>query len=289
MGIASVLAMIDGGTGSDSAVRTALAVGRAFNAYVEFLHVEIEPESIIPVVAEGMPATTMSGLIEGAREMSAERAKAAQAVTRAAVDGAGLTLGDPDDDPVAGTFSVAWRRVLGSESSEGPRRARLFDLTVMARPSDEALLEGGSPLIDVLFESGRPVLMAPPTAPDAVGTTVAVAWRDTADAARAVAAANPFLREAGAVTLLTVQERDAETPLPDVGRYLRRHGVKPTSVALPEGSADTASRLLAAAGEAGADLMVMGAYGHSRLRELILGGVTRDVLKSAEIPVLMVH
>ena len=289
MSIASVLAMIDGGSGSEAAVSAALSVGGTFDAHVEVLHVEIDPESVIPVIAEGMPATTMSGLIEGAREMSEQQATAAHDTTMRLAKEAGLSVGDPDADPTPDRFTLAWRRVTGSAAIEGPRRARLFDLTVMARPGGEDLLEGGDPLIDVLFDSGRPVLMAPPTAPSSLGTHVAVAWRDTPDAARALALALPFLHRAKQVTLLSVTEPDAATPLSEVARYLRQQNIQPTSVALPDGSADTAARLLAAAEDAGADLLVMGAYGHSRLRELILGGVTREVLKSAEVPVLMVH
>jgi nucleotide-binding universal stress UspA family protein len=133
------------------------------------------------------------------------------------------------------------------------------------------------------------VLVAPPKAPAKLGGTVAIAWNGSAQAARAVEGALPFL--AGAkVTVLTAAEKDEFVAAPaELSAYLAWHGVS-ASTATVEADSDAAGEaLLAEAGKLGADLLVMGGYGHSRVREVILGGVTYHVLGNAEIPVLMAH
>jgi len=141
-----------------------------------------------------------------------------------------------------------------------------------------------------LMDSGTPLLVAPAGVPATVGGHVAVAWNGGLEAARAVTAAMPFLKGAEDVTVLTIGDPCPPEATPEaLTGYLASHGVK-ANIRNPESGGDSMSAaLLAAAGEVNADLMVMGAYTHSRLRELVFGGVTYEVLSAADIPVLMAH
>lgn len=144
----------------------------------------------------------------------------------------------------------------------------------------------------ILFDSGRPCLFLPPqTARPAQMTTVLVGWKNTRESARAVAEAMPILKQATSVIVVMVSEGDGSLgsePGADIGRYLSRHGIKP-EIRTASGAPDVGTALLREAQAHAADLIVMGGYGHSRLRELVLGGATRDVLVSSPIPVLMAH
>ena len=139
-------------------------------------------------------------------------------------------------------------------------------------------------------ETGRPILIAPPRASKTLATNIAVAWNDSAQAARAVAASMPFLTRADKVTILTVKGPDEAAASPrDLSAHLTWHGVKASTKTVIAGSRHAGEALLAECQGLGADLLVMGGFGHSRVREIILGGVTQHVLSAARLPVLMMH
>jgi nucleotide-binding universal stress UspA family protein len=173
------------------------------------------------------------------------------------------------------------------------RIARRFDLAVVgqARPkegaSEELLIEGA------LFESGRPVVVVPyvQTRPVTLERAL-VCWDGSRPATRAIADALPFLRRAKAIDIVAVSgERGKGSELvgTNMARHLARHGLKVELKRVSAGNVDVPSAIRAQIAETGADFMVMGGYGHSRLREFILGGVTRTILTSSAIPVLMSH
>jgi nucleotide-binding universal stress UspA family protein len=143
--------------------------------------------------------------------------------------------------------------------------------------------------------SGRPVLIAPPAVLKTLGQHVAVAWKDTAEAARALAVAMPFLAKASGVTLFEVEEK-TQMRAPHPGASLERitaalawHGIKATGKLVMPKEAGGPDTLLRSAWAAGADLIVMGGYGHGRLREMVLGGFTRHMIRHSDLPVLMLH
>lgn len=145
------------------------------------------------------------------------------------------------------------------------------------------------------LESGRPVLVIPVKwSPCVFGKDIAIAWNDSREAARATFDALPFLRTAKSVRLLTIgDDSDAGDPpaiaAADVAATLARHGLNVTIETIADAKRSPAATLLARVTADGSDLLVMGAYGHSRMREFILGGATRDILKTMTVPVLMTH
>jgi nucleotide-binding universal stress UspA family protein len=141
----------------------------------------------------------------------------------------------------------------------------------------------------VLFDSGRPVLLAPVAPPESIGKRIAIAWNGTSNAASALTSAMPFVRQAQAVRILVSEDYSRPGPSgEEVREYISHHGVEADIAVFRAIDRNTGAGLLAAAREFGADLMSMGAYSTaSRLRQLILGGITRHVLENAQISVLM--
>jgi nucleotide-binding universal stress UspA family protein len=188
--------------------------------------------------------------------------------------------------------SLAYREVIGADLDETINTARLHDLTVIARDSRNVILEpdrAGT----VMLSSGRPVLVPPRRAPKTMGTKVALAWKNTAEAARAVASAMPFIVGAQAVTVLAANEEDDARRFAEPARLLVRelswHGVNAKSKLLPFSLKPAGETLLDEAYRLDVDLLVMGGYGHSRFREIVFGGVTREILAESEVSVLMCH
>ena len=166
---------------------------------------------------------------------------------------------------------------------------RFADLIVAGRRSGDD--PGTNVLEDALMGSGRPVLIAPAAPPQAWPEVVAIAWKDTAEAARAVAAAMPFLEAAKRVVILSVEEAGAapEESCERLRRSLRWHNPATDLRRCEPGGRAPAEVLMDAAVAEGAGLVVMGGYSHSRLREMVLGGFTRHVLEQGSLPVLMAH
>ena len=289
MTIATILCPVDGLPGSEAALEAAIAVGRTFNAHVTLLHVEVPPESAVPMVGEGMTGAVIEEIMESARKNAQERAKTARALFDRHCAEPGLALAEEDAAPEAGRFTVAWTHIRGIESDQVAARGKLFDLLVLARPNGEASGRFGDSLEAAIFDSGRPVMMVPSPSTATAWPTIAIAWRDTKESARGLASALPFLRKAERVLLLTVAEGGASADLTQGRRYLAYHGINAESRTLEPGERSAGDAILAEAKAEGAELLVMGAYSHSRLRQLVLGGMTRDVLERAEIAVLMAH
>lgn len=170
--------------------------------------------------------------------------------------------------------------------------ARHADLAVVACPAQDG---PDDVFLDLLFDSGRPVLVVPDGKPRAAATEhVVVAWQPSREAARAVHDALPLLQAARSVDLLVVDPRVDEgrhgaVPGADIAAHLARHGVRVTAVAVPSAGETVAQRILRHTVESGADLLVAGAYSHARLREMVLGGVTRTLLAACPVPVLFSH
>ncbi len=289
MSLAKLLAVVDGGSGSEAAVTAALDFGRRFSARVELLHVEIDPESAVPMVGEGMSGAAVEQLVQSLRAEAEQRRDRARELYQRHCVAAGLNVVEPHAVGVPGTFAVGFRNLVGREADEVLRVGRLADLIVIARPSAEE--EGGltATFDAALFDRGRPVLLVPTAPAPGAGTTVAIAWDRSREAARAVGAALPLLTAAEKVVILTAREPGSEAEPSELAAYLALHGVAARTWAFTPGSGSLGEALLEEAAKAEADLLVMGAYGHSRLREMVLGGVTRSVLSDADIPVFLMH
>jgi nucleotide-binding universal stress UspA family protein len=257
---------------SHCAVRLALAVtlARRFRAHLTGLHV-MPTLAISPFIADQFPTAILD---EGHAKIAQLR------------------------DDARALFAAA-SQPLGSEAEWRETRGDLVDVVrLAARNADLAILGQADPSADgadlpaqVVLGSGRPALLVPYAGTFAnVGGRVLVAWNHSAQAARAVNDALPFLQSAERVIVVTVNRGGNITEDADIVRHLARHGVEAEiSDIATEHHGSVGDLLLSRASDEAADLIVMGAYGHSRLRELVLGGVSRALLAHMTVPVLMAH
>lgn len=194
-------------------------------------------------------------------------------------------------------LSAEWRVIAEGPEADPALHARYVDLTILGQLDPDL---GEADMIrprpeHVTLASGRPILVVPYAGHfETVGRRILIGWNATREATRAVNDAMPLLAAAEVVTVLTVDPREGphghgQLPAADISLHLARHGVnaeieQTVSADLPVGEV-----LLSRAADLGVDLLVMGAYGHSRARELLLGGATRSLLRSMTVPVLMSH
>src|SRR6202158_332418 len=253
-----------------------LAVARA--AHLEAVSVGYETASVGLAVDGG---TAVAALCETQRERALARANAALAVFETEARNAGITYGLQalTDLPFEAAATVS-------------ASARLYDLTIVLQPEpDRGTFDNTMPQ-EILFQSGGPVLFIPythsgPFEPKRIG----IAWDGSRLAARAVRDAAPFLARAQAITIISVNEAPApaEASAAALTTHLARRGLAARTEVLTADPADIQPAILSIAADAGLDLIVMGGYGHSRLQERILGGVTRGMLQSMTVPTLMSH
>jgi nucleotide-binding universal stress UspA family protein len=173
------------------------------------------------------------------------------------------------------------------------RIARRFDVAVVGQArseqgaSEELLIEGA------LFGSGRPIVIVPYTRKGSIKLDrIVICWDGSRPAARAIGDATPFLERAKGIELVVVtgeRDKSGEITGANMRRHLARHGIEVNIKHITSAGTDVQNAILSHAADSGADFMVMGGYRHSRLREFILGGVTRSILQSMTLPVLMSH
>jgi nucleotide-binding universal stress UspA family protein len=284
MAIRRLLVPIDGTEPGRAAMALAIAVARRLGSHIDGLHVHIEPIEALPIVGEGVSGALIQELIELTAREATGRAAAAKRIFDEVQAEYQIPL---LKSPHANGASAWWSEVMGREDEVIARLGRLADMIVVSRPSPKAEVGASLAFDTALFETGRPVLVAPREAPGDVGHHIAVAWNDSAESSRALAASLPLLRTAARVTVVAAVSGDVDQDeCRAVVDYLHWHGVAAEErVVLGHGAVGDA--LIEGCGDA--DLIVMGAYTHSRLLQLILGGVTRHLLEEARVPLLMAH
>jgi nucleotide-binding universal stress UspA family protein len=284
------------GRKSDSAVlATARGTAKRFGAHVDVVSLRADPRDAIPYLGEGISGALVEEFIEQAEEENAEQARKAKKEFDDWREASGFVLAETASDASAGGTgeagpSCSWREVLGASDQTAANIGRLSDLIIAPRGDIANPVENEVAFETSLLYSGRPLLLAPPTPQDDFGNHVAIAWDGSAESARAVGAALPFLTSAETVTAVTIAEEEKlEAPLEDLARYLSWHGIKANTRNVALGSVSVGEALLGAVRHESADLLVMGAYSHNRFRELVFGGATRYILDESAMPVLMSH
>ncbi|MGE5540574.1 MAG: universal stress protein [Gemmatimonas sp.] len=278
--------LADAKTGA-GALSAALGLARDFNAQVVALHVRPDPRAAaMAYMGEPVSASMIDDVIRASEKRAAANATRVRTLFDEACAKAKIAVGTKV--PSANAPSASFVDVTGTEDEEIRDRGRVADLLVVARPQGDLAGPQRLTLEAALIDTGRPAIVVPPKAAAKIGGNVAIAWNGSTQAARAVAMAMDFLVTASTVTILTAKEDSADYRPNDLKDYLAAHGVSAKVQAIA-GKDDAAKALLAAATKAGAGLLVMGAYGHSRVRELVLGGVTKHMLQATTVPTLMVH
>ena len=286
--IKTLLVPATGNQTDDAVFTSALVVARTFDAHLGFLHVRVDGAAMVAAMAsDGSGAAMVSGLVERIDEEATRREDTARQLFQRFCERERLAI---EDTPAGQQGPTAqWLRQTGDEAYWVREYGRAADLLVLGHPADD---QGVS--IDTieaaLVGSGRPVLIVPAAALGSLPETIVIAWKAAPEAARAVTAAMPLLSKAKQILIVTVAEEEGLSD--EEGARLRTslswHGVNTSTRHLQPDRLGAADTLLAAAAQENA-LVVMGAYGHSRLREWVFGGFTEHVLRGATVPVLMMH
>ena len=281
MSMKTILVPMENHDDMQSALETALLLGRRCNSYIEGFTLRWS-------INEVMVGDVMGGVsLETYRDDIAEEAKKAKQIFETFMQKHDV----PRTTETTESLSFGWL----DDAAEGEgfigSYGRVFDVIVMKRrdersgPIHDRAIESG------LFESGRPILLAPPSPPQQIATNVLIAWNCSTEQARAIALAMPLLQKADRITVLTVIGGTG-VPGPSAEqliRYLHRNGIiaKPMRVELD--GRNTGEAILATAQSLGCDLLIKGAYTQSRLRQWIFGGATQHVLGNAALPVLLAN
>lgn len=291
--VKNVLAIVSDAVSGRATLETALRVGRHLDCHVEALHVRSDPAAALPLVGEAMSGAMVDEMMGVAEKEAGQRASKARGVYDGLLKREGLVNSSGQAGSTKG-FAVSWMDAAGVEEQVVALRGCRADLIIVSRPMGDTETASLMTLNAALMQSGRPVIAAPPV--PATGALlpgpfkkIAVFWNGSTEATRAVEAALPFLVRAEEVTVLRVEEEEWYAETDDLEAHLSHHGVRPiVSKVLPR-EGRTGRSLLFAAGDLKADMMVMGAYTRSKLRQLILGSVTGYVMQQAILPVLLCH
>lgn len=269
----SLLVPMGAGPRAEACLRLAVRLALNFQAGVTGLFVD--PASNIPAPF-GDPA------VFGGTNMAEAQQRHVEAVARAAHQVFERACADAGIDRV-------WQRITADPGAAIAEMARLHDMVVIGQSETPGVQLARQVPERVVLESGRPTLMIPYAGDfDRVGERALIAWNGTREATRAVADALPLLVRAAEVVVLEIDPAEATRASgPDLARHLQRHGVPALARHTISANVSLGEILLSAIADAGSDLLVMGAYGHSRVREIALGGVTRTVLEEMTVPVLM--
>jgi nucleotide-binding universal stress UspA family protein len=282
-GMKTVLVPVEDHEGADSVLETALLFARRFGSYVEAV-------STLPVI-DNYIVGEMVPLWPPNQRSAGDTSREAQARFEAFMARHGIermpagAMAGLGDSP---RWAVREAALLGDSAVAA--QARVFDISVVGRPSGSAAGPRLSLLEAVVFESGRPILIAPPAAPASLGDNVLIAWNFSTETARATALAMPVLRRAKRVRVLTVEGVSTTGPSgEELARSLNLNGIDADAVTVSSRGRSVGEGMLEEAMAWGADLMIKGAYTQSRLRQMIFGGATSHILANATIPVFMAH
>jgi len=284
MSMKSILLPFEESAALPSMLETALLCGRRFGSYIEAFHARVAQSALV-LSGEGFVSPE---LLESFRKQDAERSAHAQALFESFIRSKSLPLGEgprSDGEPCAG-----WRESANAGEDAVGSRGRLFDLIVVGRPVRGSPTPTIGTLESALFDSGRPILIAPPAPPQAVGEAVAIAWNGSSETARTISFAMPFLERAARVAVITAEDGMVAGPGGrEVAQYLAWNDIDAEIIEIPAGQRAVGQALLDHAASWGADMLIKGGYTHSRIRQLIFGGATQYILSAAELPVFMAH
>ena len=288
MTMKTILVPIEESDGLSSVLETALLAAREFGSYVEGLYYQPASAGAMVVAGEGLVVTTPE-LVESVERQDRERRSRVHVLFSAFMEKHGVPIVDENasanSEPVA-----AWVEEESPNSEIVGSRSRVFDITVVARPSRGSNIAAMSILEAALFEGGRPILIAPPRAPAQLNDNIVVAWNGSTETARTIAFSMPFLVRASKVTVIAIEGFGVPGPsAADVAQQLQRNGIAAEHRDCPAAGRKAGRAFLEEAAALGADMLVKGAYTQSRVRQMIFGGATDYILSNAGLPILMSH
>jgi nucleotide-binding universal stress UspA family protein len=288
MTIRKILLPLIGVECDEAAVKTAFVTARALQAHLDAVFVRPDPKETLPYFGEGLSGAVIQDILDAAKEAADKSAVQLRKLVEAEAERTGVALVVEPGGP--GHPTVSFRQITGPLAPTVNQASRLADLVLFVHGESADAAGVLRALHDCLISSGKPILLAPEKPANSVGARIAIGWDGSVEAAEAVQAALPFFAKAEEIHIINVVSGELDTDEADrLSDYLNLHGFKSTEHVVRTNGKSVGEVLLAEAGDARVDLLVMGGFGHSRLREFLLGGVTRHVISHATIPVLLAH
>lgn len=286
MSIKTILVPLGGGAHDTSVLETALVVARRFDGHIVALHVMQRPQDAAPYMLESISRKLKDTVLREVESDARERA----AEVRAAFDAFCASNGIQPGAKGSGV-TASWHEEFGVVSDCIVRHARVADAVTIERPELDTggirRTPAGRNLQAVLLGAGRPVVIVPPAWQAKRIDHAAIGWNESLEASRALAMTIPWLTQMQSVSIIVSEKR--RPGVQGLLDYLGRHGIEAQVRLLDAGRGSVGEAMLHSCDEAGAELLVVGGFSHSRSRQLLFGGVTQHLLAHAAIVTVMVH
>lgn len=242
------------------------------------------PQDMLPMVGEGFGATMLDEILTAAEKSATEREAMAKKTFDAWCSEAGATM---EAAPGTSGLCASFERITGPIPGAEREEARLADVVVCARAPRDVSPDRVALMETIVMDAGRPVIVVPDSDLDSIATTVLVAWNGSAEAARAVSMSMPLLAQAKRVVVVTVNDGSVTADPKALAASLKWNGIEADGVYADMDKAGVAATLEIEAAKQSVDLILIGAYSHSRVREFVMGGVTDDVLTEGAVPMML--
>ncbi|MFX4223332.1 MAG: universal stress protein [Thalassobaculum sp.] len=273
-----------GELGDRAALDAAGKLLKSSGGYVDARVLRRDPRDVLPIVGEGFGAAMIDEVMSAAEKGSRERAEKAKKTFDDWAAAAGAKVGgEPGSAGVTASFADLVGPVPGVEVAA----ERVCDAVICGRAPRDVSPDRAALMEVAVMEAGRPVILVPDADIETIGTKILIAWNGSAEAARAVSMAMPLLMRAEKVVVLTVADGDVSADPGELSATLKANGVQADAVTAEMDKAGVAATLEVEAGKHHADLILIGAYSHSRVREFVMGGVTDDALTEGSVPMML--
>ena len=240
---------------------------------------------VLPIIA-GEGITLPGDYLAEFEEEGRQQAEAARLKYLELLEARDIPFGGLD---VSG-FRAGWTEMVGSGPEGVGEYARLFDLVILGRSVEDSAVDWKTAAEAVMFDSGRPLLIVSDEIPATIGRKILLAWNGSTETARTLTGAMSILTDIDEVLVVTVEGAIVSGPAgEDICRHLNASGISSTAQTIDRGTSSVAQAVLEAADKFSADLIIKGAFTHSRLRQLIFGGPTSELLSASPRPILLSH
>ena len=288
MPIRTILIPLAGSGDMKPVIELGLTFGKELKFHIDVLNIQPDPRDTVPLLGEGMSVTMIEDMIKIAETESSKRALDNKKYFDQLVSKLSICINDNSNLTEA---TAKWSLAVGRNDEITSMYGRLSDLIVVNHPNVSSNALDTLILNAALFDSGRPVLVAQPLEgnlainPLSKDSHMGIYWNGSVQSVRAMNAAKELIAQAKKVTIMTAEsDLDSLSQVPELVSYLKKHGISVITRSFkPGGEKSIGAALLAECAQIRVNLLVMGAYAQSRVRQLILGGVTRHVLNNAKI------
>lgn len=288
LSVKKILVPIQGTPLSETTLTTAYLLSRNHNAHLAIIHTQPDKKDLIPLTSEGLSGTMIEEVMNITEYENQKRLKLARDIVDHFIDEHNINfISDRTIKPSYEGITASFTIMTGRENTLLTYWTRLSDITIISHPDTESEFSSSEVLHTLLFESGRPIIIAPKEKPASVGKRICIAWNGSAESAAALHASLRWIHQAEEVAVLYSKDYENENAkIADVVNFLKFHNINAQPL-LFNANKDVGNGVLAACNDFGADMLCMGAYSHPRWQQFILGGVTRYMLENSNLAVLM--